>query len=286
MFSTSNIPSLISPFHSPSSPFSYLTIFFPPFSFPSLYFYLPFPLSCHILTLAHALFYHSLLPFLPNLLFSSLLHLAFFYVLLPPSPSLSCFPLSPSTPSLRLPFLSFSFYLLLLLPCTLPSFTCILSNSYLFLFSFSFPFTLFVSVYLNIFFPISFSSYFPLLPYLLFLSLPLLLFPSVLFLKLIFLFVSWQNLTFNHWISHILHFWHNCIYLSFFIRMEKKTQGKPSLQWKPRTSTSLQTFCSDVDGHRGQCVFVYSYLKAFFHCFIISQPFWYHFEESSIFIYG
>ena len=134
MFSTSNIPSLISPFHSPSSPFSYLTIFFPPFSFPSLYFYLPFPLSCHILTLAHALFYHSLLPFLPNLLFSSLLHLAFFYVLLPPSPSLSCFPLSPSTPSLRLPFLSFSFYLLLLLPCTLPSFTCILSNSHLFLF--------------------------------------------------------------------------------------------------------------------------------------------------------
>ena len=134
--STSNIPSLISPFHSPSSPFSYLTIFFPPFSFPSLSFYLRFPLSCHILTLAHALFYHSLLPFLPNLLFSSLLHLAFFYVLLPASLSLplSCFPLSPSTPSLRLPFLSFSFYLLLLLPCTLPSFTCILSNSHLFLF--------------------------------------------------------------------------------------------------------------------------------------------------------
>ena len=94
--STSNIPSLISPFHSPSSPFSYLTIFFPPFSFPSLSFYLPFPLSCHILTLAHALFYHSLLPFLPNLLFSSLLHLAFFYVLLPPSSSLSLpLPLSP-----------------------------------------------------------------------------------------------------------------------------------------------------------------------------------------------
>ena len=87
--STSNIPSLISPFHSPSSPFSYLTIFFPPFSFPSLSFYLPFPLSCHILTLAHALFYHSLLPFLPNLLFSSLLHLAFFYVLLPASLPLS-----------------------------------------------------------------------------------------------------------------------------------------------------------------------------------------------------
>ena len=138
MFSTSNIPSLISPFHSPSSPFSYLTIFFPPFSFPSLSFYLPFPLSCHILTLAHALFYHSLLPFLPNLLFSSLLHLAFFYVLLPPSPSLSCFPLSPSTPSLRLPFLSFSLNLLLLLPCTLPSFTCILSNSHLFFFPFPF----------------------------------------------------------------------------------------------------------------------------------------------------
>ena len=50
------------------------------------------------------------------------------------SPSLSCFPFSPSTPSLRLPFLSFSLYLILLLPCTLPSFTCILSNSHLFLF--------------------------------------------------------------------------------------------------------------------------------------------------------
>ena len=48
--------------------------------------------------------------------------------------SLSCFPLSPSTPSLRLPFLSFSLYLLLLLPCTLPSFTCILSNFHPFLF--------------------------------------------------------------------------------------------------------------------------------------------------------
>ena len=179
------------------------------------------------------------------------------------------------------PLIFFCCYPVLFLPLLV--FSLILTC---FFFSFSFPFTLFVSVYPNIFFPISFSSYFPLLPYLLFLSLPLLLFPSVLSFKLIFLFVSWQNLTFNHWISHILHFWHNCIYLSFYIRMEKKTQGKPSLQWKPRTSTSLQTFCSDVDGHRGQCVFVYSYLKAFFHCFIISQPFWYHFEESSIFIYG
>lgn len=80
--------SLISPFHCPSSPFSYLPIFFPPFPFPSLSFYLPFPLSCH------KMFYHSLLPFLPNLLFSSLLHLAFFYVLLPASLSLSL-PLSP-----------------------------------------------------------------------------------------------------------------------------------------------------------------------------------------------
>ena len=223
--STSNIPSLISPFHSPSSPFSYLTIFFPPFSFPSLSFYLPFPLSCHILTLAHALFYHSLLPFLPNLLFSSLLHLAFFYVLLPASLSL---PLSPvflfPLPHLPFvfrfslsPFIFFCCYPVLFLPSLV--FSLILTY---FFFSFSFPFTLFVSVYPNTFYPISFSSYFPLLPYLLFLSLPLLLFPSVLFLKLIFLFVSWQNLTFNHWISHILHFWHNCIYLSFYIRMEKK----------------------------------------------------------------
>ena len=44
--STSNIPSLISPFHSPSSPFSYLTIFFFPFilsySYPRPRFVLPF----------------------------------------------------------------------------------------------------------------------------------------------------------------------------------------------------------------------------------------------------
>ena len=174
--STSNIPSLISPFHSPSSPFSYLTIFFPPFSFPSLSFYLPFPLSCHILTLAHALFYHSLLPFLPNLLFSSLLHLAFFYVLLPASLSL---PLSPvflfPLPHLPFvfrfslsPFIFFCCYPVLFLPSLV--FSLILTY---FFFSFSFPFTLFVSVYPNTFYPISFSSYFPLLPYLLFLSLPL-----------------------------------------------------------------------------------------------------------------
>ena len=198
-------------------PFTLLPLLFPTSLFSS------FPLSCHILTLAHALFYHSLLPFLPNLLFSSLLHLAFFYVLLPPSPSLSpvfLFPL-PHLPfvfrfSLS-PFIFFCCYPVLFLPSLVFS----LIPTYFF-FSFSFPFTLFVSVYPNTFYPISFSSYFPLLPYLLFLSLPLLLFPSVLFLKRIFLFVSWQNLTFNHWISHILHFWHNCIYLSFYIRMEKK----------------------------------------------------------------
>ena len=131
--STSNIPSLISPFHSPSSPFSYLTIFFPPFSFPSLSFYLPFPLSCHILTLAHALFYHSLLPFLPNLLFSSLLHLAFFYVLLPPSSSLSL-PLPLSFLFSSFPFHTFpSSSVSLFLP--LSSFAVTLYSSFLHLYS-------------------------------------------------------------------------------------------------------------------------------------------------------
>ena len=123
----------ISPFHSPSSPLSYLPIFFPPFSFPSLSFYLPFPLSCHILTLAHALFYHSLLPFLPNLLFSSLPHLAFFYVLLPPSSSLSL-PLPLSLLFSSFPFHTFpSSSVSLFLP--LSSFAVTLYSSFLHLYS-------------------------------------------------------------------------------------------------------------------------------------------------------